>query len=188
MNWQTKRRCERGFTLLEMMFVVGLLGVLASMAMFELGSARPSMLADGGMRVIMAELNAARENAIVQRRQMEITFVGANTIRITRHDIPTGTTVLRQITFESGVTYGLIEGVPDSPDAFGNDSATYFGSAQTLMFTSDGSLIDNAGMPVNGTIFIQLAGQPQSYRAITVLGTTGRVRAFRWNGTSWTRV
>ena len=62
-----------------------------------------------------------------------------------------------------------------------------FGSAQTIAFNSDGMLIDGAGNPVNGTIFLMLPNVPGSLRAVTVLGSIGRVRGYRWNGTQWTR-
>jgi prepilin-type N-terminal cleavage/methylation domain-containing protein len=184
----TLLRGRTGFTLIEMMMVVGIIGVLASMVVLQVSASRPSMIGDGGMRMIMAELNSARENAIAQRRLMEITFVGTNTIRVTRHNFPNGTTILREVPFEAGLTFGLVGGAPDTPDAFGNGGATSFGGAATIMFSTDGSLIDNAGAPVNGTVFFLFPGMPQSHRAVTVLGATGRVRAYRWTGAKWTHV
>ncbi len=177
-------RGQSGFTLIEMMMVVGIVGVLASMAVLQVSASRPSMIGDGGMRMITAELNSARETAISQRRQMEVTFVGNNTIRITRRNIPNGTTIMREVPFESGLTFAVLDGTPDTPDAFGNGNATI---APTIMFTTDGSLINNAGAPVNGSVFFLVPGMPQSFRGITILGATGRVRAYRWTGTKWTR-
>jgi hypothetical protein len=56
------------------------------------------------------------------------------------------------------------------------------------MFTTDGTLIDSNGSPVNGTVFLSIANVPKSARAVTVLGATGRVRGYRWTGLAWTRV
>jgi hypothetical protein len=55
------------------------------------------------------------------------------------------------------------------------------------MFTSDGSLIDETGIPVNGTVFLGLPPHVQSARGVTVFGGTGRVRGFRWNGVQWSQ-
>ncbi len=178
----------RGYTLIEMMLVVCLIGIISSMVVLQIGASRPGMIGDGGMRLMMAQLNFARETAIAQRRQIEITFVGNNTIQLTRHNVPNGTTVLQTVPFESGLVFGLVAGKPDTPDGFGNGAATFFQGAATVQFGTDGGLIDGAGAPVNGTIFFMLPGIEQSWRAVTVLGATGRVRAYRWTGVKWTRV
>jgi hypothetical protein len=158
------------------------------MAVFQFGAARPGLVADGAMRSLMGQFNAARELAVAQRRNVQLTFdVVNNTYTVTRLDEPQGTTVIAQAPFEGGVKFGVVAGVPDTPDAFGNVSATYFGNAQVVLFNSEGMLVDGAGNPVNGTVFITIPNMAQSYRAVTVLGAIGRVRGYRWNGTTWTR-
>src|SRR5687768_6878110 len=71
-----------GFSLIEMMLVVCVIGILGAIASFQIGSIRPGLLGDGAMRAVMAEMNTAREMAIAQRRQMQINFVGTNRIQI----------------------------------------------------------------------------------------------------------
>ena len=177
-----------GFTLIEMMLVVCVMGIIAAMASFQIGSVRPGMQGDGAMRTVMAEFNGAREMAIAQRRFMEISFVGTNRLQVIRHDLPNGTTTLRDVAFESGIQYGLIAGITDTPDAFGNGTSTSFGSAASIMFSTDGSLIDAGGTPVNGTVFLTIPSVAMSFRAVTVLGSTGRVRGYKWTGSQWRRV
>jgi prepilin-type N-terminal cleavage/methylation domain-containing protein len=182
-----KLASDRGFTLIEMMLVVCVMGIIAAMAIFQMGAARPGMLGDGAMRSVMAELNTAREMAIAQRRLMEIQFIGTNRLQVIRHNLPNGTTTLRDVSFESGVQYSLIANITDTPDAFGNGTATDFGAAPGIMFNTDGSLIDNAGAPVNGTVFVSIPSVSLSFRAITVQGSTGRVRGYKWTGSQWRR-
>jgi prepilin-type N-terminal cleavage/methylation domain-containing protein len=186
---------DRGISLVEIMVAVAIIGVLTSMAVIQIGAVRPGMQADGAMRSVIAHLNAARETAISQRRLVEVAFTNAAVsggiggwVRVTRRELPNGTTVLTDVPFEGGVRYGLWPSAPDTPDSFGNSSEIYFGAAVTVMFNTEGMLVDNAGLPVNGTVFLIIPGQPESYRAVTVLGSTGRVRGFRWNGGQWTRV
>ena len=186
------RRLEAGYSLVEMMLVVGIMGVVGSMAVIQIGQSQPSMKGDGAMRVIMAQLNAAREMSISQRRQMQLGFINGNQITITRIEVPAANTLLTTVYLEGGLQYGLISGIADTPDAFGNSTSTYFGTATKIIFNSDGTLIDQAGNPLNGTIFVALPnmalGAPgaRSFRAVTIFGGTGRVRGYRWDGGRWT--
>ena len=188
----TRLHDERGISLIEIMVAVAIIGVLTSMAVIQIGAVRPGLQADGGMRVVMSALNAARETAISQRRRVEVTFNDGYWVRVTRHNLDNTTTVLTDVPFEGGVRFGLAPQVEDTPDGFGNLSAISFGNADTVMFNTEGMLVDNSGVPVNGSVFLLIpAGnsyQAGSFRAVTVLGSTGRVRGFRWNGGQWTRV
>ena len=191
-SWNVMRspshfRSASGFSLIEIMLVVCLVGILGAMASFQIGSVRPGMLGDGAMRSVMAEFNQAREMAIAQRRKMQVNFVGTNHIQVVRIDSATTTTQLRDVAFESGVQYGLVASIADTPDAFGKLSAQSFGGAATIRFNTEGALIDPSGAPVNGTVFLIIPGQNLSYRAVTVQGSTGRVRGFKWIGNQWRR-
>ena len=84
--------------------------------------------------------------------------------------------------------YGLIAGIGDTPDGFGNGTATSFGAAPVIMFSTDGALIDGGGAPVNGTVFVTIPSVSMYFRAVTVLGSTGRVRGYKWIGSQWRRV
>ena len=74
-------RSEHGFTLIELMMGVMFVGILGAMALFEIGSARPALVADGVMRTVMAQLNLARETAVAQRRQIDVVFDQDKTCR-----------------------------------------------------------------------------------------------------------
>jgi Tfp pilus assembly protein FimT len=181
-------RSQRGFSLVDTMVTLSVMGIVGSMATMHIGTVRRSMQGDGAMRTVMTQLNTAREMAITQRRNMEIKFVGNNWLQIVRNEVPSGSTLLTAVAFESNAQYALVSGIADTPDGFGNSSAISFGTAVKIMFGPNGTLIDNTGAPVNGTVFLSIANVPESLRAVTVLGATGRVRSYRWNGNAWTRV
>jgi prepilin-type N-terminal cleavage/methylation domain-containing protein len=183
-------RSEAGFTLIEVMMVVMLIGIVMSMALFQIGYARPGIVADGGMRTVMAQLNLARDTAVAQRRLVDLEFDEVNHIkRVVRRDLPQGTTVLATTPFEGGVRFGLPAGLnTDTPEKFGLDGPPIaFGAAQTIRFNTEGMLVDGSGNPLNGTVFLMIPENVGSARAVTVLGSVGRVRGYRWNGTIWTR-
>jgi len=193
---------ERGFTVLELLFSTGIIAVLSAIAVVQLGNSRQVLQGDAAMRVVLSQLTQARELAINQRRYVEVTFdTTANRLSVVREDTTSTTTLLTTIGFEGGVKYLLVTGLPDTPDAFGKTSATSFtstngtfasasGSSNVVKFAPDGTLVDWNGQTANGTIFLSLATSNQnlSARAVTVLGSTGRIRGFRWNGSSWTTV
>jgi prepilin-type N-terminal cleavage/methylation domain-containing protein len=181
-------RKPNGYSLIELMIVVAIMGVVSSIALFQVGNLRPYLKGDGAMRTVIGQMNTARELSITQRRSIQVAFVG-NIITLTRQDIPAGTTVLATISMEGGVQFGLTSGVPDTPDLYGNAAAASFGAATSAYFSSDGSLVDLAGFPVSGTIFLTIPNQPRGTRAVTVFGATGRIRGYRWDSdhAQWVR-
>ena len=182
-------REKDGFTALELLLTVGILGVLSSIALFQIGQSMPGLRGDGAMRVLMAQMTTARETAITQRRIMRLNFINGNQVQVVREEFPGPTlTVISSALFEGGARFNLIGGVPDTPDAFGNSSAVYFSAATQVRFGTDGMLIDQSGNPLNGSVFVSILNQPLSLRAVTVLGTTGRVRGYRWDGRQWKQV
>lgn len=192
---QNRTRSQQGFSLLETMLTLGIAAIVGSMATASLVTARRAIQGDSAMRLVMAQFNLAREMAITQRHNMELQFVGGNWIRIVRHENGgNATTIISSVALEGNAKFALTPGVPDTPDGFGATAAIGFGQAQVVMFGTEGTLIDGGGSPLNGTLFLSIANQPESTRAVTVLGSTGRVRGYKWitdanhlNG-SWTRV
>jgi prepilin-type N-terminal cleavage/methylation domain-containing protein len=192
-----RRHSERGYSLVEMMLVVGVIGVVTALAVVQMGPARDNARGDAAMRVVTAQLNQAREQAIGQRRYIRVTFdTTKNQVSMVREDTTATTTTLSIVGFEGGATFTLVSGLPDTPDAFGKATSTAFtssngafaslsGSTSVVKFSPDGTLVDWNGRVANGTVFMALSNIKTSARAVTVLGSTGRVRAYRWDGSAW---
>jgi prepilin-type N-terminal cleavage/methylation domain-containing protein len=179
-------RNERGFTLIEMVMVAGLVAVMLGMAVLISPSLTRKVRADSGVEQIVSMLRAARETAVGQRRNVQIRFVGRDVIQTARVEIPGGaTTVLQTTQFESRMEYYLMPGLPDTPDLFGNPAAVAFGPSPIRMFTSEGTLVDASGDLLNGTLFLGIPGEPETARAITVFGATALLRVWRWDGRRW---
>jgi prepilin-type N-terminal cleavage/methylation domain-containing protein len=185
---------DSGYSLLETMMTLAIFGTVAAMAAFQIGIARPGFKGDGAMRTVMAQMNTAREQAITERRVMRILFTAPNTVQIVRENFPVaqGLTIISTVTLEGGISYGLTTGVPDTPDGLGKATAIDFGTATLYRFTSEGTLVNQANQPISGTVFLALPGQNRGARAITIMGATGRVRGYKWNGGTvsrdWKRV
>ena len=88
------RRRADGYNLIEMMFVMGIMSVLAAMAIVQINASRAALKGDAAMRVVMTTMNQAREMAITQRRYMQVNFAAPRTINVVREDTTTTTTPL----------------------------------------------------------------------------------------------
>jgi prepilin-type N-terminal cleavage/methylation domain-containing protein len=177
---------ERGFSLVEVVTVVAITGVLIGMAVIQMEAARPSIRGDSGMRAVLGQIHMARERAITERRFMRIVFTPATLIEVVREEVPgPGTTTVSSTVLEGSVELRHLDDLPDTPDHFHGTGAVNFGLAQVVKFTPDGQLVDENGNQVNGTIFLALPGEWRSARGITILGSTGRIRAYRWDGANW---
>jgi prepilin-type N-terminal cleavage/methylation domain-containing protein len=183
-----RSQSHAGFSAIELIVTLGIFGTVASMAAVQIGSARPSFVGDGALRQVVAQLNIARERALTERRNFRVEFLGTSQVRLTRQEVPAGTTVLPTVDIEGGVVYGLTPNVPDTPDVFGNTREIDFGAAGEYWFTSGGTLTDQNATPISGTVFLTLPGQARAARAVTILGATGRIRGYRWDGRVWERI
>ena len=73
--------------------------------------------------------------------------------------------------------------------AFGNTAAVYIGNTSggppIMQFNPTGTFTDNTGTAIlNGSVFLGIPGQASTARAVTIMGGTGRVRQYTWNGAS----
>jgi len=189
-EFKRSRASAAGYSVLELLFVVGIMTILSGMAVVQIGVSRPAALGDGAMRVLLSQMNAARELAITQRRNMRLTFTNANQVQIIREEVPGPTlTTIRSVLFESGIQFVLITGLPDTPDAFGNSGPVVFASATgtppEVKFTPEGVFVNQDGVTLNGSVFVALPAQALSARSVTIFGSTGRIRAYRWDGRAW---
>jgi Tfp pilus assembly protein FimT len=187
-RFEQSLRQPSGYSITELLFAVGLLMVLTSMAIVQINATRPALKGDGAMRVVLGQLTQARETAITQRRYVRVVLTAPNQVQTVSEDSLVSLTTLTSALMEGGARFTLIDGLPDTPDKFGNDSAIAFGTALNVKFTPEGALVNQDGSSVNGTAFLALPNQALSARAITILGSTGRIRGYRWNGSRWTLV
>jgi Tfp pilus assembly protein FimT len=205
-------RRQRGTSIVELMAVVGIVLVLSGMAIMSTVNPSTTSRANNATDAVVDALRQARQLAVTKRRNVVVAFNGTNTIQLTVQPLPNEAvpTPLPLVQLNDSAANALqfyvfptLPNTPMGPLGFGNSSAISLvavngGSAgSAVMFTTSGSLVGAGGAapanyyavgnndPINATIFIGTPGNTATARAITVVGATGRVRSFAWDGTQW---
>ena len=180
------RPADAGFTLAEMLVVVALIAIGFGVAIPVTMEMVKRAKNDSSVVVAHTFIGAARDRAVAERRNIELTFLPPNRIIAERIEVPSGLkTQVGEMRLEGGQEFVKYSGVSDTPDAFGAAAAIAFTGTAPVMFTSDVSLIDSAGDVTNGSLFMGVPNRPESARAVTVFGVTGLLRTWKWRGASW---
>jgi prepilin-type N-terminal cleavage/methylation domain-containing protein len=187
------RQPRNGFTMLEMLTVIAIIMILAAMAVISINGALPAQEAVAGVNAASAVFRQGRDASISQRRSYQLVATAPNQLQLERVEIGGTLTPLPTVTLPAPAQFMLYNGIPDTPDGYGTCSnGLCFGGTLTQTWLSDGTFVDAAGNPLNATIFIAVPGTAptdlrfkSTQRAFTILGTTGRIRAYKWTGGSW---
>jgi prepilin-type N-terminal cleavage/methylation domain-containing protein len=175
-----------GFSLIELMVVVAVIAILGGMIVPISAGMIARAKADGASVVALTWLEAARNRAVAERRNFEVTFdTATNRIKVERVEPDATKTPVIDYQLEDQLEYMRFAGADDTPDLFGQGSDVDFDGPTPHMFTSDGSFMDANGDPSNGTIFMGKPGQPETGRAITILGVNGVIRVWKLAGVKW---
>jgi prepilin-type N-terminal cleavage/methylation domain-containing protein len=181
-------RSAQGFSLIELIIVVAMIGVLASIAIGVTPGIINTAKGQGGAAQVSAALRRAREMAISRRRNVRVTFQAPNQVVLEQINVPgPGTTLIETITLEGRIQYNDF-GLADTPDLFGNVNPVQISGAPGgfPMFTSEGMFTDGNGDPANATITLGIPDQVSTANAVTILGATATIRQYRWNGNGGT--
>lgn len=207
-------RSEAGYTLVEFVVTTLLLMTVAGMAIVQLRPTWQDQQANAAMDQVKSTLRQARETAVADRRDILVKFVstaastpcptGANIYNcielfqmVVSGTPPNATETQASSPFltmpiQGNVQFGTFTGETDTPDGFGipGSGGIEFGGlsggpGSGMLFKSDGSFTDGTGSPINGTVFLAALNTNNSARAVTVLGNTGRIRAWKNNTSGW---
>ena len=190
------KRQELGFSLFELLIVVSIILIVASIGVFNVAPALRSVHVNTAETATLTTLALARERAEAERRVYLVTFTAPGTITVTQS--ATGI-VVQTTTLPSDVAFSNEVGIPSTalttPDGFGTgafaidfDIGAGPGGINAVYFYPDGSARDVNGRLNNGVVYIARPGELMSSRATTVFGITGRVRGWQLLRTNTNRL
>jgi prepilin-type N-terminal cleavage/methylation domain-containing protein len=174
-----------GFTLIEMLIVVSVMGIIAAMALPRLRSAQFD--ADAGMRTIQAALQQAQRIAIVRQADVMVSFDTANArVRIVydannNHQLDAGEEVHwkplepgdRFVIPPAGVQMAAAASVVGTSLASRDNFPTVY-------YHRDGAVSSELELYISSNRI-----NKSDVRAVHVRQATGRVQAYRYNGSTW---
>lgn len=184
-----RHRSDQGFSVLEILIVVAIGATVMGMALFTSRHARASFQTNAAMDLLKSRMLTARETAIARQRDVQIVFAG-NTVNFLMINPDATTTPVNSLVMEGRVTLTTFAGQGAPTDqTWCTDVTNAFrvlNNQATLRFNSDGALIDSVTRNiVSGCLFLGTPNEPQTARAISVFGASGRTRTYKWGSTDW---
>ena len=181
----------RGFTLLEMMIALGIGLTMTCVTVLALMPLLRQSHVDAAYDTTLSVIRTYRSQAVSQSKRYILTFTLPGTITVQYWGVgvpvsPPPVTVATY-TLPPDIEFAVQPGFPAAaPDSFGTggtaidfDQGMGLGSQNYIMFMPDGSSQDTLGNFNSGVLYLTRPGDLYSSRAVSVFGTTGRIRGWR---------
>jgi len=194
-------RTSRGFTLIEIVVVMLMLGVIATITLPRAIKSSPELQVDLAARAMMRDLEQMRMRAIAAKRSVRVVFDASENFYTAYMDV----TPMRTATFSLGsneversglLTRGSSGGVPGVPLPkrvdFGTGSVSVgpqsYSASDAISLDNDWVEFDARGMVVpagsDGVIFLVHEDEPSAIAAVTISGASA-FHAWRYRGGRW---
>jgi prepilin-type N-terminal cleavage/methylation domain-containing protein len=182
---------NRGFSLLELMIVISIGLIMAGVTFIALMPVFKQNNVNAAYDTSLSVMRNYRNLSITQSKRYILTFTPPGTITVQRWDyaVPVSPVPVTVATFTlpPDIQFAVQAGFPAAaPDSFGVggtaidfDQGMGLGSLNYIMFMPDGSSQDTLGNYDSGVLYLTRPGDLYSSRAVSVFGTTGRVRGWR---------
>jgi prepilin-type N-terminal cleavage/methylation domain-containing protein len=181
-------RREHGFTLMELLIVVAIVGILAALAYPAIDRFRSSV--DSAMLSVGTTLQAAQREAVARQHDAVVTLDAARgQLRIIYDEngngVLDGTERARGVGLENTVRFGRGAAPARS---FGGGPISLSDGSSTIVFHRNGSASTAGGLYM--TSAVGATGDPRharDARALEIVRATGRVEWWRYDGSRWIR-
>jgi len=167
---------RRGFTLVELMITVAVIGILAGISVPYLLASLPNIRVNGAVRQMVSDFRLAKTLAVERGVDCFLVFDAAGSTYTVRLD--TDGTAGLSAGDETVKTVAL-------PALFPGIALTGSHAADAVTFTGDMARFKPRGTSDTGAVYLSPARdagvRDDRDRRVTVVGQTGRAKASRWN-------
>lgn len=206
-----ERRPESGFSLFEMLLVVGVIAIVAGISVPQMIGARRALRSTGIVRELTGGLREARQMALSRRRAVTFQYDdAAKQVKIIDHGVnaqglgvsgvgvltagnypnTTGSSVANTTPLTASglpadeIAYGAPATVPTAAHTLGDKTTLKALTNQKLniTFQPDGTIVGTNNVPINVAFAVYNSVQPhETAAAVSILGATGRIKAWRYS-------
>lgn len=193
-------RRNRGFSLLEMMIALAIGLIMTGVTLVALMPLFKQNHVDAAYDTTLSVIRTYRSQSITQSKRYIIQFTAPGTITVQYWGVgvpvsPAPVTVATytlpidiQFATQGGFPAAAPDGLGSGGTAIDFDQGMGAGSQNYIMFMPDGSSQDLQGNYNSGVVYLTRPGDLYSSRALSVFGTTGRIRGWRLysqGGNTW---
>jgi prepilin-type N-terminal cleavage/methylation domain-containing protein len=178
---------RRGFTIIELLMVIGLISIVSAFALPRLSLAR--YRADAAGRLVRTMLQSQQRNAITRQSNVIVSFdLVGNRIRMVQdynnNDTLNTNDWVQFRHLEEGAhfvtpTWAGVNGTTPTSPVSGPALRTVSG-LDGITFRRDGSASSDL------EVYVAMRDAVKTeYRAVTVTASTGKTNMYKWNGVTW---
>jgi len=180
----------RGFSLIEILSVVGLVAVVGAFSMMIIGPALEARNVEMAVRTVSTQMQRARQFSVDARRRTRVTFTTPGTITVDQQaPVSQGGawTQVSTVELPGEMELEIDSGaVSTGPEGFATSQVANFSGASQIFFMPDGSAVTSAGILSNGVVYVAQPSKIETTRAVTLFGSTGRIKRYKYiTGTEW---
>ena len=181
---------NRGFSLLELMIVISIGVTMTGVGFMAMKPLFNSNHVDQAYDTTLSVIRTYRNQSIIQSKRYIIFFTAPGTITVQYWGVgvpvsPAPVTVATY-TLPTDIQFAVQAGFPNpGPDNFGTGATPFtmnncaLVGTNCLIFYPDGSAQDDVGNFNSGVAYLSRPADLYSSRAVSIFGTTGRIRGWR---------